>query len=148
MKTPEVSVWPPRSLHALRHHAVCLAVAVGLASASCVVQADEPAGLAWPTTVVRFEDLTAVTDFSLRVPGVVAKGRITGPAILRAHVTTAGEVAKVDLLQSCGNPDLDEASMHAMRVMRFKPRTFGGVPIEVTLVAPIHVPVRHGRSPW
>lgn len=131
----------------LRRHFTSLAVALGLVSASCLVSAEESAQPAWPATIVKFEDLSPLTDFQLRVPGLVRKGRVIGPAILRAHITAAGTVARVALLESCGNPDLDEASMHAMRVMQFKPSALGGVPTEVTLVVPVHVPPRYGRSP-
>lgn len=120
--------------------------ALGIACLSSVAAAQDPAGSAWPSTIVRFEDLRPLTDFDLRVPGFVRKGRVTGPAILQAHVTAEGTVARAALLESCGNPDLDEASIHAMRDMRFKPYTFGGVPLEVTLVVPVHVPTRFGRT--
>ncbi|OOV05429.1 hypothetical protein RF819_00755 [Rhodoferax fermentans] len=116
-------------------------------SLSCTAAAAESAGPAWPTAVVKFEDLRPLTHFKLQVPGLVAKGRVTGPAILQAHINAEGTVAKTALLASCGNPDLDEASLHAMRVMQFQPYTLDGTPSEVTLVVPIHVPARLGRSP-
>ncbi|WP_180126797.1 TonB family protein [Rhodoferax sp. BLA1] len=109
--------------------------------------AADSAGPAWPTTVVKFEDLRPLTHFKLQVPGLVAKGRVTGPAILQAHINSEGLVTRTALLASCGNPDLDEASLHAMRVMQFQPYTLDGAPSEVTLVVPIHVPARLGRSP-
>lgn len=108
--------------------------------------AEEDASAAWPDTVVKFEDLRPLTSFELKIPGVVSKGRVTGPSVLKAHITREGTVSKVVLLESCGNPDLDESSIHALRVMRFKPATFGGVPIEVTLALPVHVPAKFGRS--
>ncbi len=108
--------------------------------------AAEPASTEWPERVVGIEVLRPLTRFSLRVPGIVVKGRVTGPAILRAHVTTTGTVARVALYESSGNSDLDEAALHGMRDMRFKPYTFGSIPTEVTLVVPIHVPKQLGRS--
>ncbi|MBT3068315.1 energy transducer TonB [Rhodoferax sp. U11-2br] len=124
-----------------------LATALSLTGLSCPAAAAESAGPAWPTAVVKFEDLRPLTHFKLQVPGLVAKGRVTGPAILQAHINAEGTVAKTALLASCGNPDLDEASLHAMRAMQFQPYTLDGAPIEVTLVVPIHVPARLGRSP-
>lgn len=100
----------------------------------------------WPETVVKIEELQPLTPFQLKVPGLVSKGRVTGPSILKAHITEDGTVAKVELLDSCGNPDLDESAIHALRAMRFKPITFGGAPTEATLALPVHVPVRFGRS--
>jgi len=126
---------------------VSLATVLSFTSLSCTAAAADSAGPAWPTAVVKFEDLRPLTHFKLQVPGLVAKGRVTGPAILQAHINAEGTVAKTALLASCGNPDLDEASLHAMRVMQFQPYTLDGTPSEVTLVVPIHVPARLGRSP-
>ena len=126
---------------------ISLTVGVAMAGILCPVAAEDSTAPTWPDTVVKFEDLRPLTNFELLVPGLVRKGRVTGPAILRVHVTAEGTVARTALLASCGNPDLDEASIHAMRRMRFEPHTYGGVPIEVTLLAPVHVPPRLGRSP-
>ncbi|WP_430962579.1 energy transducer TonB [Rhodoferax potami] len=82
----------------------------------------------------------------MRVPGVVTKGSVTGPAILRVHISAEGTVLRTVLMESCGNTDLDEASLHAMRVMRFSPYTVDGVPVDVTLAVPMHIPKRLGRS--
>lgn len=124
-----------------------LATALSLTNLSCHAVAAESAEPAWPTAVVKFEDLRPLTHFKLQVPGLVAKGQVTGPAILQAHISAEGMVTRTALLASCGNPDLDEASLHAMRVMQFQPYTLDGAPSEVTLVVPIHVPTRLGRSP-
>jgi len=126
---------------------VSLATALSLTGLSCPAAAAESAEPAWPTAVVKFEDLSPLTHFKLLVPGLVAKGQVTGPAILQAHISAEGMVTRTALLASCGNPDLDEASLHAMRVMQFQPYTLDGAPSEVTLVVPIHVPTRLGRSP-
>lgn len=127
--------------------AACLIVlTAALFSLTPNASAEDKAAEAWPDTVVKFEDLRPLTAFELKVPGILSKGRVTGPAVLKAHITRDGTVSRVVLLESCGNPDLDESSIHALRVMRFKPVTFGGVPIEVTLALPVHVPAKFGRS--
>lgn len=108
---------------------------------------DSKPDASWPETLVKFEDLRPLTAFELVVPGVVATGRVTGPAVLKVHLSAEGGVVRIALLESCGNPDLDEAAIHAMRVMRFKPYTFGGTATAVTLLVPVHVPVRLGRAP-
>ena len=109
--------------------------------------AQDAAQSTWPGTVVKIEDLRPLTQFKLRVPGLVAQGKVTSPSILRAHIALEGTAAQVSLLESCGNPDLDEASIHALRAMRFKPHLSAGTPTEATLVLPVHVPTRFGRSP-
>ena len=101
---------------------------------------------AWPTKVVKIEQLRQLNSVTLKVPGLVVKGAVKGPAVLRVHVNEAGKVAKTGLLESCGNADLDEAAMHTAREMEFKPYTMAGVPTEVTLVLPMHVPKRFGRT--
>ena len=131
----------------LRKVIVSTVIALTFTGHACRVSAEDATGLAWPADIVKFEDLHPLTTFHLRVPALRVKGRVIGPAILRVHITTEGTVARAVLLETSGNPDLDEASLHAMRAMRFKPYTFGGVPTEVTLVAPVHVPVQLGRTP-
>ena len=101
---------------------------------------------AWPAKVVTFEELRPLTALKLKVPGLVEKGRVIGPSSLRVHVDSSGTVVKAALLESCGNGDLDEAAIHAMRAMKFSPYTTAGVPTEVTLVVPVHVPKNLGRS--
>jgi TonB family protein len=123
-----------------------IAGTVALFSFTCAVSAEDVANAAWPETVVKFEDLHPITSFELKIPGVVSKGRVTGPSVLKAHITREGTVSKVVLLESGGNPDLDESAIRALRVMRFKPVTFGSEPIEVTLALPVHVPAKFGRS--
>lgn len=100
----------------------------------------------WPDTVVTFEQLKARTGLVLKVPGLVTRRGVRGPAVLRAHLDSRGEVVKMALLESCGNPDLDESAMQALRVMKFEPFTLDGIPAEVTLVVPVHIPKRLGRS--
>jgi TonB family protein len=99
----------------------------------------------WPSKIVKLEELHALTKFELRVPGIVVKGRISGPSVIKAHVAADGSVMRTALLSSCGNADLDEASLHAMSDMRFEPYVEDNGPVDVSLVLPIHVPKRLGR---
>jgi len=100
----------------------------------------------WPSKVVKLEELHALTPFEFKAPTLVTKGQVRGPSILRVHVTENGSVARITLLASCGNADLDEASIHAMREMKFTPFMLNSTPTEVTLVVPVHVPKRFGRK--
>ncbi|MBA4341494.1 MAG: hypothetical protein C0423_05000 [Methylibium sp.] len=132
--------------HPMLRSAICIALTLVLWCFSHGAAAADEAATAWPDTVVKLEELRSLTVFRLDVPGVVSKGRVVGPAVLKAHITREGTVARVVLIESCGNPDLDESSIHALRAMRFKPYTFGGAPTEVTLALPVHVPANWGRS--
>lgn len=111
-----------------------------------VCRAGDDADESWPERVVKFEDLRPLTPFQLQVRGIVAKGRVTGPTVLKVHVRADGTIARAVSLQTCGNPDLDEAALHAMRVMKFDPYQSGAGAEAVTLVVPVHIPVRLGRS--
>jgi TonB family protein len=128
----------------------CIALAVsGLFFLSCAMaQTSDSAsdGDTWPAHVVTLEQMRPLTPYTLKVRRLVAKGRVTGPAVLRVHVGSDGKVVRVSLLNSSGNPDLDEASLHAMRPMAFKPVLSDGVAIEVSMLVPVHVPARLGRS--
>jgi TonB family protein len=99
----------------------------------------------WPSTKVKYEDLHPLTRFKLLVPYIVVKGRVSGPSIIKAHISSEGAVVRTALLSSCGNSDLDEAAMHAMREMRFEPYEADGEPTDVSLLLPIHIPKNFGR---
>jgi TonB family protein len=106
----------------------------------------EGSSASWPAKMIALEQLEPLTSYQLKVRGTVTKGKVTGPAVVRAHVDPTGAVLRAVLHASCGNADLDEAALNGMREMRFKPFLDGGSPIPVTLLAPIHVPARLGRS--
>jgi len=128
-------------------HARPLSILAALAlSLASLAYAAEQSPSAWPDRIVTMEELHRLTAFSLKVPGVVVKGGVRGPSILRVHVDTSGAVVKAVLLESCGNADLDEAAIHGMRAMKFRPYTVGGTVTEVSLVVPIHVPKQLGRT--
>lgn len=129
----------------IRQSLCALALLAALHSAPLAFATDADTG-PWPDRIVTFEDLKPLTGFRLRVPGLVVKGRVVGPAVVRAHVDATGTVVRTTLMQSSGNADLDESTLHAMRVMKFEPYLEGGTPAEVTLVVPVHVPKRLGRS--
>lgn len=123
------------------------AVAVVLGTAGpATVTAQEPASQ-WPAKVVRMEDLKPLTPFHLTVNSLITKGKVIGPTSLRVHVTRSGEVEKISLIQSCGNSELDENVILAMRRMKFAPYLQDGTAVEVTLAVPVHVPKELGRTP-
>jgi TonB family protein len=123
---------------------VSLTVVNLLCLATSARASNEVAPNAWPEKLVAMEQLEALTRYNFRVRGLVTKGKVTGPAVLRAHVDATGAVVRTVLHSSCGNTDLDEVAMRGMQDMRFKPYVEGGIPVPVTLVVPIHVPTRYG----
>jgi len=99
----------------------------------------------WPSTKIKYEDLQPLTRFKLLVPYIVVKGRVSGPSVIKAHISSEGAVVRTALLSSCGNSDLDEAALHAMREMRFEPHQEDGQPTDVSLLLPVYIPKNWGR---
>ena len=120
---------------------LCFLLALLTSAASASEMSEE-----WPSKIVKLEELHALTAFELKAPALVTKGQVKGPSILRFHVAEHGSVARIALLASCGNADLDEAAIHAMREMKFTPFLMNSIPTEVTLLVPVHVPKRLGRK--
>ena len=100
-----------------------------------------PAAYDWPTRVVPIEEMKMITPMVIGVPTVRTKGKVRGPVVLRVHVDKTGAVQHSVLLESCGSPAHDEAAMHSMRAVRFVPKVIDGVPEDVTLVVPLHLPL-------
>ena len=110
--------------------------ALALLAAASAAHADEP----WPAQIVRIEEMRMLSAMTISVPRNRPEGEVKGPAVLRVHVDSQGQVRRVALLESCGSTAHDEAALHAMRAARFRPYMFGGVPTDVTLVVPLHLP--------
>ena len=55
-----------------------------------------------------------------------------GEVILEIRVNAAGNVDRVDIVSSCGFPELDEAAVRAARTARFTPAKSGGSPVAST----------------
>ncbi|MEB3281630.1 MAG: TonB family protein [Lyngbya sp.] len=82
--------------------------------------------------------LSCVDNCQPRYPNSLRNQGIEGTAIVRGLVGTDGRVAQVEIVQSSGNSDLDEAALEAASRMRFLPPDGGGsravrLPIQFTL---------------
>lgn len=98
----------------------------------------------WPDRVVRAEDVPALTRMPLRVPyhpHEIEPGQFS-TVVLRVHVDAQGQSRRAVVLESSGIPALDEAALKAVRDARFTPFVRDGVPEAVTLVLPMHFPLR------
>ena len=97
----------------------------------------------WPAEVVRAEDMPALNV--MRTSAVLPRGTERGgrsTVVLRLHVDAEGRTQRVGLVQSSGLAALDEAAMQTAREVRFAPYVKGGSPQAVTLVMPMHYPLR------
>ena len=124
---------------------LCLASAFAACSA-CGVAAARAGEPGWPEKVVALEELQPLTPFRLKVRRVISKGPVQGPSVVKAHIDEAGAVQRVALVTSCGNGEIDEAAILALRDMRFQPYLGSGVPTAVTLLLPVHIPKAWGRK--
>ena len=130
---------------ARRHVLLCLASAFAACSA-CGVAAARAGEPGWPEKVVALEELQTLTPFRLKVRRVISKGPVKGPSVVKAHIDEAGAVQRVALVTSCGNGEIDEAAILALRDMRFQPYLGSAVPTAVTLLLPVHIPKAWGRK--
>lgn len=103
------------------------------------------AGYAWPERIVTIEEMQLVVPIRISVPKSRPKGEVQGPTVLRVHVDPEGVVRRAVLLETCGSSAHDEAALHSMRSVRFKPHLVENTPTDVTLVVPLHLPIPKSR---
>ncbi|KQP11958.1 energy transducer TonB [Pseudorhodoferax sp. Leaf267] len=98
----------------------------------------------WPETVVRAEDMKPLTPMRTQVrysTREVERGAAS-TVVLRLLVDAQGRTQRLAVFQSSGIAELDEAALHAARDARFAPYMKDGVAEAVTLVLPMHFPLR------
>ncbi|TDM08384.1 MAG: hypothetical protein C4K60_02710 [Ideonella sp. MAG2] len=101
--------------------------------------------LAWPERITRIEDMPLQTRLHLSIPSLRVKGDVQRELIVKLLVDERGAVVRGTVLQSCGNTDVDEAVLHALREARFQPFVEDGVAQAVSLVMPLHLPKWRAR---
>ena len=70
-------------------------------------------------------------------PAVAVRRGWHGRVLVRALVDAAGRPTRVELAESSGHGDLDDAALAAVRGWRFKPATRGGTPEPALLQIPV-----------
>lgn len=118
------------------------AVALLLSVSATIAGADE----AWPERVVPIDKMTLTAPLKVSVPTPRAIDRSKSSSlILHIFVDEQGVPLHQRIEKSSGNPNLDEAVLHAGRVARFKPYSESGEVVPVTVVAPMHFPFKERR---
>ncbi len=87
--------------------------------------------------VVRTEDLVIERAVPIRYPEAAVDLNLEGRLVLVALVDTTGVVAKVEVMSSTGQMQLDEAASAALRQWRFRPYMRQGRLREVNVVVPV-----------
>lgn len=93
---------------------------------------------------MRAEDVPALTRMPIRVPyntREIEPGKFS-TVILRVHVDAQGLSRRAAVYQSSGIAEVDEAALKAVRDARFAPYARSGVAEDVTLMLPMHIPLR------
>lgn len=93
---------------------------------------------------MRAEDVPALTRMPIRVPyntREIEPGKFS-TVILRVHVDAQGLSRRAAMYQSSGIAEVDEAALKAVRDARFAPYARSGVAEDVTLMLPMHIPLR------
>lgn len=65
-----------------------------------------------------------------------------GVAWIRVHVAANGEATKVELIESSGHRDLDDAAISSLRLWKFDPATEAGRPIPDVVELPVRFELR------
>lgn len=111
---------------------------------ACALAGCASAPAPWPERVVRAEDVPALTRLPMRVlydKREVARDGVS-TVVLRVHVDAQGQSRRAVVYQSSGIAEVDEAALKAVRDARFAPFARDGVAEDVTLMLPMHVPLR------
>jgi periplasmic protein TonB len=70
-------------------------------------------------------------------PSSAKKLNIQGTTMLRVHVLADGKIGEINVEQSAGHPDLDQAATDAVRRWRFEPARRGDDPVAMWVELPV-----------
>lgn len=116
--------------------ALMLAVLAGCASA--------PPEAAWPEPLVGMEQMRSHQPWQAQIPrpeaDMVRDRSGNSKVVLQVHVDADGQVLRVRVAESSGNPALDAAALQAMQALRFDPYGGQGAAQAVTVMATMRFP--------
>ncbi len=125
------------SLLRTRAAAVLLAAAMALL-AGCATTNTEP----WPAKVVSVDRMKLLMPIRLQYIHTSKEKSGLLTTVLVAHVDAQGQVVRSRVEESSGHARVDEAAKIALLDARFAPYVVDGTPQAVTVVMPMHVPVK------
>lgn len=100
------------------------------------------AATAPPAPAARVEPPVEDADYTaneeiFRPPAAARRAGESGTVLLKLTVGIQGVATAVELARSSGSTRLDNAALQGARLLRFKPATRGGQPIEYTYLFPV-----------
>ena len=96
----------------------------------------------WPARTVDVAQLRPISPIRLQMNWMSGDGRPTGSVHLRGHLLTDGSVGVVEIVETSGRRELDQAAVQALKLARFSPYEVGGQAVEATLLAKFDMPER------
>jgi protein TonB len=75
-------------------------------------------------------------------PSTARRLGVQGTTLLRVHVLEDGRVGEVDVEQSAGHPDLDQAATNAVRRWRFEPARRGEQAVAMWVRLPVEFRIK------
>jgi len=142
---PQVATAPaPAAPSALPGPATAVAPVISASSSGPIAaRSADPGGVSWiesgpktatPSAVASVPPTTGLTSvakptggYQVRpsYPSTARRLGVQGTTLLRVHVLEDGRVGGIDVEQSAGHPDLDQAAIDAVRRWRFEPARRG-----------------------
>lgn len=110
-------------------------MAVAALTAGCATAPAE-----WPRETVPLEQLRPLAPVRLQMNWMSGDGRPSGSVSLRGRLLADGSVGTVEILETSGRREFDQAAVMALRTARFNPHLVDGKPVEATVQARFSVP--------
>lgn len=96
----------------------------------------------WPRETVQLEQLRPLAPVRLQMNWMSGDGRPSGSVSLRGHLLADGSVGTVEIIDTSGQREFDQAAVMALRNARFNPHLVDGKPVEATVLARFSVPAQ------
>ncbi|APW35925.1 hypothetical protein RD110_00775 [Rhodoferax koreense] len=114
------------------------AVLIAAALAGCASTDPQP----WPAKVVSVDQMKVLTPIRMKFIHTSEEKSGVLTTVLVVHVDAQGKAVRSRVEQSSGHARVDEAAKLALLEARFAPYTVDGAPEAVSVVMPMHVPVK------
>lgn len=114
------------------------AVLLAVTLAGCATPSTGP----WPAKLVSSDEMKPLTPIRMRFIHTSEEKSGLLTTVLVVHVDADGRAVRSRVEQSSGHPRVDEAAKIALLDARFAPYVVDGTPQAVSVVMPMHVPVK------
>ena len=113
-----------------------------LAMAAALTAGGATAPAEWPRETVQMKQLRPLAPVRAQMNWMSGDGRPSGSVSLRGHLLVDGSVGAVEILETSGRREFDQAAVAALRTARFNSHLVDGKPAEATVMAKFNVPAQ------